>query len=92
MGARLQVGQLSTKTRSPDREPRVLGTGQFGTDRDGYQAMLDGGRHHTGRIWAVEGCTGIGRHVTCVFERPASGVSTGCSATLPRTALPRPRA
>ncbi|GIM89840.1 IS110 family transposase [Paractinoplanes toevensis] len=42
---------------------KALGQGRFGTDRDGYQAMLAAGREHTDRIWAVEGCSGIGRHV-----------------------------
>ncbi|WP_233625618.1 IS110 family transposase [Actinoplanes sp. ATCC 53533] len=46
-----------------DQRERVLAKGRFGTDRDGYQAMLAAGREHTDRIWAVEGCNGIGRHV-----------------------------
>jgi transposase len=46
-----------------DQRERVLGKGRFGTDRDGYQAMLAAGRKHTDRMWAVEGCNGIGRHV-----------------------------
>jgi transposase len=41
----------------------VLGGGRFGTDRDGYQAMLAAGRAHPDRVWAVEGCNGIGRHL-----------------------------
>jgi hypothetical protein len=46
-----------------DQRERVLHKGRFGTDTDGYQAMLAAGREHTDRIWAVEGCSGIGRHV-----------------------------
>lgn len=46
-----------------DQRERVLGKGRFGTDRDGYQSMLSAGREHTDRVWAVEGCNGIGRHV-----------------------------
>jgi transposase len=46
-----------------DQRERVLRQGRFGTDRDGYQAMLATGRKHTERVWAVEGCSGIGRHV-----------------------------
>ncbi|WP_433788773.1 IS110 family transposase [Actinoplanes sp. CA-252034] len=46
-----------------DQRERVLGKGRFGTDTDGYQAMLAAGRKHTDRVWAVEGCNGIGRHV-----------------------------
>jgi transposase len=45
-----------------DRE-QVLGGGRFGTDRDGYRAMLAAGREHPDRVWAVEGCNGIGRHI-----------------------------
>src|SRR3954454_19071309 len=45
-----------------DQRERVLRQGRFGTDRDGYQAMLTAGRKHTDRVWAVEGCNGIGRH------------------------------
>src|SRR4051795_3246509 len=46
-----------------DQRERVLRQGRFGTDRDGYQDMLAAGRKHTDRVWAVEGCNGIGRHV-----------------------------
>ncbi|MFG3714790.1 IS110 family transposase [Micromonospora sp. NPDC047730] len=42
---------------------KTLGQGRFGTDRDGYQAMLAAGRKHKDRVWAVEGCNGIGRHI-----------------------------
>jgi transposase len=42
---------------------KILGRGRFGTDSDGYQAMLTAGRKHKDRRWAVEGCNGIGRHV-----------------------------
>src|SRR6476469_4892417 len=45
-----------------DRE-KVLAQGRFGTDRGGYQTMLKLGRQHKDRIWAVEGCNGIGRHI-----------------------------
>ncbi|GAA4562567.1 IS110 family transposase [Micromonospora coerulea] len=45
-----------------DRE-KVLAQGRFGTDRDGYRAMLKLGRQHKARVWAVEGCNGIGRHI-----------------------------
>ena len=42
---------------------QTVGQGRFGTDRDGYKAMLAAGRQHKDRVWAVEGCSGIGRHV-----------------------------
>jgi transposase len=45
-----------------EREQTVA-QGRFGTDRDGYKAMLAAGRRHKDRVWAVEGCNGIGRHV-----------------------------
>src|SRR2546430_6228257 len=45
-----------------DRET-VLAGGRFGTDRDGYKTMLALGRRYPERIWAVEGCNGIGRHI-----------------------------
>jgi hypothetical protein len=45
-----------------DRET-VLAAGRFGTDRDGYQEMLALGWRYPERIWAVEGCNGIGRHI-----------------------------
>src|ERR671921_1561849 len=46
-----------------DEREQTVGQGRFGTDRDGYRAMLAAGRKHKDRIWAVEGCNGIGRHV-----------------------------
>ena len=45
-----------------DRE-KILGTGRFSTDKDGYKVMLAAGREHRDRVWAVEGCNGIGRHI-----------------------------
>jgi Transposase len=45
-----------------DRE-KVLFQGRFGTDRDGYKAMLAAGRTFKDRTWAVEGCNGTGRHI-----------------------------
>ena len=45
-----------------DRE-KVLAQGRFGTDRDGYATMLKLGRQYKDRVWAVEGCNGIGRHI-----------------------------
>jgi transposase len=42
---------------------KVLAKGRFGTDTDGYQTMLTLGRQYKDRVWAVEGCNGIGRHI-----------------------------
>ncbi|WP_433476099.1 IS110 family transposase [Spirillospora sp. CA-142024] len=41
----------------------ILGGGRYGTDRDGYAAMLGYARQWPNRVWAVEGCNGIGRHI-----------------------------
>jgi transposase len=41
----------------------VLGGRRFGTDRDGYQTMLRYAKQWPQRVWAIEGCQGIGRHV-----------------------------
>jgi transposase len=46
-----------------DERETVLAQGRFGTDRDGYRMMLTLGRRFPRRIWAVEGCNGIGRHI-----------------------------
>ena len=46
-----------------DERETVLAQGRFGTDRDGYRTMLALGRRFPQRIWAVEGCNGIGRHI-----------------------------
>src|SRR5689334_19717054 len=46
-----------------DGHERVLAQGRYGTDTDGYQQMLAAGRQFPRRVWAVEGCQGIGRHV-----------------------------
>lgn len=41
----------------------ILGGGRFGTDRDGYAAMVRYGKRWSNRVWAIEGCAGIGRHI-----------------------------
>jgi transposase len=41
----------------------VLAVGRYGTDKAGYGEMLAAGRLWPGRVWAVEGCNGIGRHI-----------------------------
>jgi hypothetical protein len=42
---------------------KVLARARFGTDTDGYRTMLELGRKYPDRLWAVEGCNGIGRHI-----------------------------
>lgn len=41
----------------------ILGGGRFDTDPAGYQDMLEVARAFPQRVWAIEGCNGIGRHV-----------------------------
>ena len=46
-----------------DERETVLATGRFGTDRGGYRDLLAAGRQWPHRVWAVEGCEGVGRHL-----------------------------
>lgn len=46
-----------------DERAEVLVTGRFSTDKAGYAEMVAMGRKFADRIWAVEGCNGIGRHI-----------------------------
>jgi transposase len=46
-----------------DERAAVLAAGRFGTDKAGYAQMLATGRKFSDRIWAVEGCNGIGKHI-----------------------------
>jgi transposase len=41
----------------------VVGGGRFGTDRDGYTAMRRYVQRWPDRVWAIEGCAGIGKHI-----------------------------
>jgi transposase len=43
-------------------EQPLLG-GRFGTDSEGYRRLLAAGRQFPQRLWAVEGCQGVGRHL-----------------------------
>ena len=42
---------------------QVLGGGRFGTDPAGFGAMLARAGRWPDRVWAVEGCEGIGKHL-----------------------------
>ena len=42
---------------------QVVGGGRFATDADGYAQLLGYARQWPRRLWAVEGCAGIGKHV-----------------------------
>jgi transposase len=41
----------------------VLGGGRYATDAAGYRSMLAGAKRWPERVWAIEGCQGIGRHL-----------------------------
>ncbi|WP_435871455.1 IS110 family transposase [Micromonospora echinaurantiaca] len=45
------------------RDETVVGGGRFDTDRDGYKAMRKYANGWPHRVWAIEGCQGIGRHI-----------------------------
>jgi transposase len=64
-----------------DRE-KVLVQGRFSTDTAGYRAMLAAGRKHRDRVWAVEGCNGIHRHIAQRLVADGvveGGCVTGCA-------------
>ena len=46
-----------------DERARVLAVGRYTTDQAGYAQMLAAGRRYPDRVWAVEGCNGIGKHI-----------------------------
>jgi hypothetical protein len=46
-----------------DERARVLAAGRYATDKTGYAQMLAAGRRYPDRVWAVEGCNGIGKHI-----------------------------
>ena len=41
----------------------VLGGGRYGTDVEGFAAMRRYVSRFPDRVWAIEGCSGIGRHI-----------------------------
>jgi transposase len=44
-------------------EEEVLGSRRFSTDVAGFKAMSEFVKQWPDRVWAIEGCNGIGRHV-----------------------------
>ncbi len=52
---------VTIEVMGPDES--VLGGGRYATDEPGYAAMLRDAKRWPDRVWAVEGCSGIGRHV-----------------------------
>jgi len=55
-------------------EETIVGGGRFGTDRDGYAAMSRFAQQWPDRVWAIEGCQGIGRHVAVRLVRDGERV------------------
>ena len=53
--------QLSNTIEVVDDNEALLGSGRFGTDKAGYQAMLRYTKAWPTRVWAVEGANGAGR-------------------------------
>ena len=53
--------QLSNTIEIVDDGATLLGSGRFGTDNAGYQAMLRYTKAWPDRVWAVEGANGAGR-------------------------------
>ncbi|MFJ9369939.1 hypothetical protein ACIRRA_36745 [Nocardia sp. NPDC101769] len=43
---------------------QILTAGRYSTDRCEFTEMLTTARRFADRVWAVEGCNGIGRHLT----------------------------
>jgi transposase len=41
----------------------ILGGGRYATDVAGYRAMLTFAKQFKERTWAIEGCSGIGKHI-----------------------------
>uniref|UniRef100_UPI000AA8FB8A IS110 family transposase n=1 Tax=Nocardia miyunensis TaxID=282684 RepID=UPI000AA8FB8A len=46
-----------------DPDAKILATGRYGTDTTGYGEMLTAAQRFPQRVWAIEGCNGVGRHV-----------------------------
>jgi transposase len=46
-----------------DQAARILAGGRYGTDKTGYAELLAAGRKFPERVWAIEGCNGIGKHL-----------------------------
>jgi len=44
-------------------DERVLGGGRFATDVDGFAALKRYVSRFADRVWAIEGCSGIGHHI-----------------------------
>ena len=68
-----------------DETERVRAGGRFGMDRDGVRQLLAAGRRWSERVWAVEGCEGVGRSLAqrlIAAGEPVFDVPTKLSAQL----------
>jgi transposase len=64
-----------------DERENVLAVGRYGTDKAGYAAMLKAGRAFADRVWAIEGCGGIGKHIAHrLVHRRGDGVRCAAEA------------
>jgi len=61
----------------------VLAAGRYGTDTAGYAQMPAAARKFAGRVWAVEGCNGIGRHLAHGLVHDGKS-SPACRLSCPR--------
>jgi hypothetical protein len=46
-----------------DEQGRIMATGRYSTDKGGYADMVKTGHGFPDRVWAIEGCNGIGKHI-----------------------------
>ena len=46
-----------------EADETIVGHGRFGTDVAGFAQLVDYAKGWPQRVWAIEGCEGIGRHV-----------------------------
>ncbi|MEV1114954.1 transposase [Actinosynnema sp. NPDC049800] len=63
-GHRSRPAQTLATIAVLDQRERLLDQGRFGTDNTGYQATLSQGRAWPKRVWAIEGCNGIDKHLS----------------------------
>jgi transposase len=52
---------VTIEVMAPDET--VLGVGRYATDVAGFRSMMHCAKPWPERVWAIEGCSGIGRHV-----------------------------
>ncbi|WP_228541593.1 IS110 family transposase [Nocardia sp. XZ_19_369] len=56
-----------------DSHERILAIGRYGTDAVGHAEMFAAVAGFDDRVWAIEGCNGIGRHLAprlCTTGKP----------------------